>query len=86
MGKVRTRKVKVLARKLMERPRTEATANFDQNKRFVESSLSGSISKKMRNKIAGYLTAMEKRRARQRALETMGVAQEQSSDESTVNA
>lgn len=61
MGKVRTRKVKTLGKKVFELAKHEVSTDFERNKKVVESYLTGVTSKKLRNKVAGYLTALAKR-------------------------
>lgn len=57
MGKVRTEKVKRIARELVERYPDKFTASFDNNKKLVES-LTTISSTKQRNRIAGYVTRL----------------------------
>lgn len=61
MGKVRIRKVKVLAREVLKILGDQISVDFDKNKILVGQILTGRVSKKIRNKIAGYLTALAKR-------------------------
>ncbi|MEM1517710.1 MAG: 30S ribosomal protein S17e [Nitrososphaerota archaeon] len=61
MGKVRTRKVKVYAKDILEKFPSEVSHNFEENKRLVGIALRGQVSKKLRNRVAGYLTALAKK-------------------------
>lgn len=61
MGKVRTRKVKVYAKEIIERFPSEVSHNFEENKKLVGMLLKGQVSKKLRNRVAGYLTALTKK-------------------------
>lgn len=57
MGKVRTRMIKRIALKLLELYPDQFTADFEKNKKILEQKFSSVIySKKIRNKIAGYIT------------------------------
>ncbi|MEM4693427.1 MAG: 30S ribosomal protein S17e [Nitrososphaerota archaeon] len=59
-GKVRIRKVKVLAKEILKVAGDRITADFETNKLIVGQVLAGRVSKKMRNKIAGYLVSLVK--------------------------
>lgn len=61
MGKVRTRKVKVLARGVMKALGDKVTTDFETNKLLVGQLLVGRVSKKLRNRVAGYLTSLAKK-------------------------
>ncbi len=61
MGRVKTRKVKVLAREIMERFPERVSADFELNKLLVGEVLSGQVSKKLRNQVAGYITRLVKK-------------------------
>lgn len=61
MGKVRTRKVKVLAKEILKASGDRVSTDFEANKRLVGEALVGRVSKKLRNKVAGYLTALAKK-------------------------
>ncbi|MCS7125544.1 MAG: 30S ribosomal protein S17e [Aigarchaeota archaeon] len=61
MGKIRIRKVKVLAKETMKTLEGKVAADFESNKLLVGQILTGRVSKKMRNKIAGYLTSIVKK-------------------------
>lgn len=61
MGKVRTGKVKRLAKEIMELHADKVTTDFEKNKLLARSILSGMASRKLSNKVAGYLTALAKR-------------------------
>jgi len=58
MGKVRTRMIKRIALKLLELYPEQFTADFEKNKKILEEKFGSMIySKKIRNKIAGYITS-----------------------------
>mgnify|MGYP000159064464 CR=1 FL=1 len=61
MGKVRPRFIKATARKLLELYPDKFTADFEHNKRMVQE-LTNITSKRLRNRIAGYITRLVKRR------------------------
>ncbi len=66
MGKVRTRKVKVLAREVLKAFPDRVSTDFESNKLLVGEVLVGRVSKKLRNKVAGYLTALAKKEQKAR--------------------
>ena len=55
MGKVRTEMVKRLALELIDKYPKSFNTEFDHNKKFI-TELNVGVSKKMRNKVAGYAT------------------------------
>ena len=57
MGKVRTEKVKSIARELVKRFPNKFTTDFENNKESVKS-LTRISSTKLRNRIAGYITRL----------------------------
>lgn len=57
LGKVRTEKIKSTAHELVKRFPNRFTANFENNKESVEA-LTQVSSKKLRNRIAGYITRL----------------------------
>ncbi len=57
MGKVRTEMVKRISLELMERYYRSFTTEFEQNKQFLNE-IGLDVSKKMRNRIAGYVTRL----------------------------
>jgi small subunit ribosomal protein S17e len=57
-GKVRTDLEKKIARELVERFPEKFTTDFENNKKLVES-LTNISSKKLRNKVAGYITQLQ---------------------------
>ncbi len=61
MGKVRPRYIKNLARKLLELYPDRFTTDFEHNKKVVME-LADIPSKKVRNKVAGYITHLIKMR------------------------
>jgi small subunit ribosomal protein S17e len=59
MGKVRTEMVKRMAIELIGKYSRSFNTDFDHNKKFM-SELNIGVSKKMRNKVAGYATRVVK--------------------------
>lgn len=59
MGKVRTEMVKRIAIELINKYTKSFNTDFDHNKRFL-TELNIGVSKKMRNKVAGYATRVVK--------------------------
>ena len=59
MGKVRTELVKRIAEGLVERYPDRVNADFENNKKLVESTTTVS-STKLRNQIAGYITRLSR--------------------------
>lgn len=59
MGKVRTERVKRIAKELVERFPKRFGEDFDFNKKAVEA-LTDVSSRKLRNRIAGYITHLKK--------------------------
>ena len=57
-GKVRTGSVKRIALELMERFPEKLTTDFENNKKLV-GSLTNISSKKLRKKVAGYITQLQ---------------------------
>jgi len=55
LGKVRTRLVKRLAEELVYTYPDKFTADYEHNKKMVDLLVSG-LSKRMRNRVAGYIT------------------------------
>ncbi|NHJ84518.1 MAG: 30S ribosomal protein S17e [Asgard group archaeon] len=55
MGKIRSDKIKRTSKELVAKYHTHFTTNFDENKILV-SKLTNVQSKRMRNRIAGYVT------------------------------
>ncbi len=74
MGKVRPKIVKRLARELLERYGDRFTADFETNKKLVQE-LTNITSKRLRNRVAGYITHLVKiRMKRERQLQQMAEA------------
>lgn len=63
MGRVKTSKVKRLAKEIFERYSSEINENFEKNKVLVKKVLEGNISKKIINLVAGYLTNLVKQKS-----------------------
>ncbi|MEM0329570.1 MAG: 30S ribosomal protein S17e [Nitrososphaerota archaeon] len=61
MGRVKIRKIKVLAKEVIERFPDKVSADFELNKLLVSQVLTGQVSKKIRNKVAGYITNLVRR-------------------------
>jgi small subunit ribosomal protein S17e len=57
MGKVRTEMVKRISNELVDRYERSLTTEFEQNKQFLKE-IGLDVSKKLRNKIAGYITRL----------------------------
>ena len=55
LGKVRTEMVKRISIELVDRYEKSLTTDFEQNKQFLKE-IELDVSKKLRNKIAGYVT------------------------------
>ncbi|MEM1940712.1 MAG: hypothetical protein QXN23_07635 [Candidatus Caldarchaeum sp.] len=60
LGKVRTRKVKTLAKTVNELYGARVSTSFEENKKLVREVLEGRFSKKLANRIAGYLVTLKK--------------------------
>ncbi|MEM2909529.1 MAG: 30S ribosomal protein S17e [Halobacteria archaeon] len=67
MGKVRTRKVKRLAKEVLELYRERVSEDFEKNKQLVWEVFVSGISKKLANRVAGYLTTLTKLQAKKEA-------------------
>lgn len=63
MGKVKTGKIKRLAKEIFEKYSKEINENFEKNKALVRQVLEGKTSKKIINLIAGYLTTLAKQKS-----------------------
>jgi len=61
MGKVRPAIIKRTARELLEKFPNEVTTDFEENKKLVEK-YTNITSKKVRNRVAGYLVRLAKLR------------------------
>jgi small subunit ribosomal protein S17e len=59
MGKVRTEMVKRISLDLVDRYERSLTTEFEQNKQFLKE-IGLDVSKRLRNKIAGYITRLMK--------------------------
>ena len=62
MGRIKTRKVKVLAKEIIEKYPERVSVDFELNKHLVGEVLVGRVSKKLRNQIAGYITRLMRAR------------------------
>ncbi len=72
MGKVRMRKVKQLAREVLELYADSVTVEFGKNKLLVREAIVGRASKKLSNRVTGYLTSLAKRLQQEKAEEQSG--------------
>ncbi|HDI02825.1 MAG TPA: 30S ribosomal protein S17e [Candidatus Aenigmarchaeota archaeon] len=61
MGNIRTTFIKNLARELLEKYPENLTADFEKNKEFLKKVIE---SKSLRNKIAGYVVKLKKRKVK----------------------
>lgn len=61
MGRIKTAQIKRVTHELMELHGSEFTHNFEENQEIV-SRLISTPSKRLRNKIAGYVTKLVKKR------------------------
>ena len=59
MGKVRTEMVKRISLELLNRYEKSLSTEFEQNKQFLNE-IELDVSKKLRNRIAGYITRLVK--------------------------
>ena len=59
MGKVRIEMVKRISNEIVDRYEKSLTIDFEQNKKFLNE-IGLDVSKKLRNKIAGYVTTLMK--------------------------
>jgi small subunit ribosomal protein S17e len=64
MGRVRTKTVKKASRVIIEKYYTKLTLDFDTNKRIIEE-VALIPTKSLRNKIAGFITHLVRRKASQ---------------------
>lgn len=69
MGRVRPRYIKSLGDKLLEMYPDRFTDSFEENKKAV-AQLADIPSKRVRNRVAGYITRLVKRRKAQEKAET----------------
>ncbi|MCC6066294.1 MAG: 30S ribosomal protein S17e [Pyrobaculum sp.] len=69
MGRVRPRYIKSLGEKLLEMYPERFTDNFEENKKAV-AELADIPSKTVRNRVAGYITRLVKRRKTQEKAES----------------
>jgi len=75
LGKIRTAKVKRVARETMERYGNQVSTSFEENKVLVRQVLTGQVSKKFANKVAGYLTRLARLAQRKAAQEQVQAEQ-----------
>jgi ribosomal protein S17E len=75
LGKIRTAKVKRVAREIVERYGNQVSTSFEENKVLVRQVLTGQVSKKFANKVAGYLTRLAKLAQRKAAQEQVQAEQ-----------
>ena len=72
MGKVRPKLIKNIARELLELYPDKFTTDFEVNKKLVQM-LTDIKSKKLRNRVAGYITHLVKIRAKAKEVEEAAV-------------
>jgi len=60
MGRVRTREIKNIALKILEENKDKFTDNFEENKKILNQ-LYSFYSKKLRNRVCGYITKLIKK-------------------------
>jgi len=66
LGKVRTETIKRIAKNLLERHPDKFTVDYEANKRVIDQ-IVDSRSKRLRNRISGYLTGLKKMEKRNEA-------------------
>ena len=66
LGKVRTETIKRIAKDLLERHPDKFTVNYEANKQVIDQ-IVDSRSKRLRNRISGYLTGLKKLEERNKA-------------------
>lgn len=69
LGKVRIELVKRTSKELVDRYPERFTANFEENKQFLKE-IEFTLSKRLRNRVAGYITRMMKAKVAQLAEST----------------
>ncbi len=67
MGKVRTGKVKRLAKEILESYWDMVSMDFEKNKQLVRKVFVSGVSKRLANRIAGYITSLVKLQAKKEA-------------------
>jgi len=67
LGKVRTETVKRIAKDLLERHPEKFTVDYEANKQVIDQ-IVDSRSKRLRNRISGYVTGLKKVEERNKAL------------------
>ncbi|MDJ0270074.1 MAG: 30S ribosomal protein S17e [Aigarchaeota archaeon] len=72
---MRTRKVKTLAKEILETYSSQVSTSFEQNKLLVRQVLEGRFSKRLANRIAGYLTTLAKREAKAKEAEEESIVE-----------
>ena len=80
MGRVKIRKIKVLAKEVIEKFPDKVSADFELNKLLVSQVLTGQVSKKIRNKVAGSITRLVRRELEKELEEIEAVEAAESSD------
>jgi len=70
LGKVRTRVIKKVAKELLSKYPSEFTSNFEENKKALLKLLEVE-GKRVRNRIAGYVTSLKKMEERKKAVSTI---------------
>lgn len=77
---MKIRKIKVLAKEVIEKFPDKVSADFELNKLLVSQVLTGQVSKKIRNKVAGYITRLVRRELEKELEEIEAVEAAESSD------
>jgi len=77
MGKVRPLYIKRTARQLLDMYSDRFTENFDENKKAV-AELTNITSKRVRNRVAGYITRLAKRKRKLEEMAAKAVTSEHS--------
>lgn len=75
MGKVRIELVKRASKELIDRYPERFTANFEENKQFLKE-VGFTLSKRLRNRVAGYITRMMKAKIAQHSESTQEESEE----------
>lgn len=83
MGKVRIELVKRASKELIEKYPDRFTANFEENKQFLKE-IGFTLSKRLRNRVAGYITRMMKAKTAQLAESIQEESQGMSEAESEI--
>jgi small subunit ribosomal protein S17e len=72
LGSIRPGYVKIAARTLVQLYPDDFTDDFETNKRLVEQRIEGKTSKKVRNRVAGYLVRLVRTKATRERIAAAG--------------